>query len=51
MNNVGDNYFGDVKTLVQGCFPKMQLLYVYCELEDEEGDKNQWAEQCFPAKL
>ena len=27
--NVGNNYFGDAKTLVHGSFPKMEILYVY----------------------
>jgi hypothetical protein len=49
MNNVDDNYFGDVNSLVYGCFPQMEKLYVYYERRWKDG--NGFNEQSFPAKM
>jgi hypothetical protein len=50
MNNVEENYYRDANSLVHGCFPQMELLYVY-----NDGiwgdDKNGFTEQCFLAKM
>ena len=48
MNNVADNYFGDANSLVHGCFPQMERLWVYDRWGDE---KNGFREHCCPAKM
>ena len=50
MNNVVNNYFTDAKTLVHGNFPQLKKLYVHSTWKND-GDKNQWTDNCFPAKL
>jgi hypothetical protein len=50
MNNVDDNYFGDANSLVHGCFPQMEYLYVYSDGIWED-DKNKSTEQCLAAKM
>jgi hypothetical protein len=51
MNNVGRNGFGDANSLVHGCFPQIKLLCVYDDDEIWGDDKNEFSEQCFPAKM
>jgi hypothetical protein len=51
MNNVENNYFGDGNSLVHGCFPQMEYLYVYNDVAEWGNDKNGFREQCFPAKI
>jgi hypothetical protein len=50
MNNVEDNNFRDVNSLVHGCFPQMEKLYLY-----DDGiwgdEKNGFTDQCFPVKM
>jgi hypothetical protein len=50
MNNLADNYFRDVNSLVHGCFPQMELLLV-CYDDKWADEKNRFREQCFPAKM
>ena len=49
MNNVEDNYFGDVNRLVQGYSPRIGSLYVYKD-EETGDDKNGFHDQCFSVK-
>ena len=48
MDDADNNYFGDGKNLVYGCFPRMESLTMYWPYDE---DKNRFTEQCFPAKM
>ena len=48
MNNEDDNYFGDARKLVEGCFPQMQRLMLYLPYQE---DINRFTEQTFSAKM
>ena len=51
MNNVGGNLFEDANSLVHGCFPQMEELWVSDERDFDDDFQGGSNDRCFPAKM